>query len=65
MGAPKKIDAFRKSLTDDDLAGEDTASRSRMAGYEAMQPGPARTAALESEAIWREELGLDPIEVQS
>lgn len=62
MGAPKKIDAYRKSLTDEDLAEEDTASRSRLAGYKAMRSGPARTAAIESEQTWREELGLEPVE---
>lgn len=65
MGAKKQIVAYRESLTAEDLAEEDAASRSRMAGYEAMRRGPARTAAMDSEATWREELGLDPIEVRA
>lgn len=63
MGAPKKIDVYRNSLTAEDLAEEDAASRGRIDRYKAMKLGPARTAALKAEQDWRVDIGLAPVEL--
>lgn len=62
MGAKKKIDVYRSSLTDEDLAEEDAASRSRLEGYRSMKPSIAREAAIDSEQEWREEIGLPVVD---
>jgi hypothetical protein len=64
MGAPKKIDVFNREVkagTGTSLSAEDAASRARIERYQAMADGPAKTAALEGEHGWREELGLTPL----
>lgn len=57
MGVPKKIDAYRDSLTKEDLQEEDAASRRRIERYKAA----GLTDAIEVEQEWREDIGLDRI----
>jgi hypothetical protein len=57
MGAPKKMDAFRDGLSDEERRVEDAASRRRLDRYKEA----GLTDAIEVEMEWREELGLGEI----
>lgn len=59
MGAPKKIDVFKASLSEADLALEDQASRLRIQRY--LECGA--DIAVGAEQAWREDIGLEPVDL--